>query len=221
MAADSPATDKPPATGPERRDESDDAEASPGDAAVEAIPRAPKRHPLQHRWTLWFDSPAARGKGGGWGSSLRSIHTFGSAEEFWCLYNNVNPPSNLPNKADMQVFKEGIAPKWEDPKCDKGGSWTISCARGKDYFDMCWLNLLLAMIGEQFTDVDDVCGAVANVRGGKDRVALWTRNAASEATQMRIGREIKQHLDLSDKIVFQSFADQKNSRNAVQERYTV
>lgn len=43
------------------------------------------KHPLEHRWTLWFDNPAVRNRGGGsgWGSSLRAIFTFGTVEEFW------------------------------------------------------------------------------------------------------------------------------------------
>lgn len=41
-------------------------------------------HPLEHRWSLWFDNPQQRGKGGGgWGTSLRTIYTFGTVEEFW------------------------------------------------------------------------------------------------------------------------------------------
>lgn len=52
-----------------------------GDKGVEG---APAKHPLQHRWTLWFDNPALRGKGGGgWGSSMRPVFTFGTVEEFW------------------------------------------------------------------------------------------------------------------------------------------
>ena len=44
----------------------------------------PATHPLEHRWTLWFDNPQQRGKGGGgWGNSLRPIYTFGTVEEFW------------------------------------------------------------------------------------------------------------------------------------------
>lgn len=201
-------------------DESESATGAPPAAPLPALVPL-KRHPLEHRWTLWFDNPQQRGKGGGWGTSLRSMHTFGTVEDFWCLYNNVLPPSHLVNKADMQLFKEGVQPKWEDPACEKGGSWTVACGRSKELFDRVWLNLLLAMIGGQFTHDDDVCGGVVNVRsGGKDRVVLWTRNAANEESQMSIGRQLKSFLDVSDKIGFSAFSDQKSSRNA-HDRYTV
>lgn len=55
------------------------------------------------------------------------------------LYNNIVPASRLPARADMHLFKEGIEPKWEDPRCERGGSWTIPCQRDKAYLDRTWL----------------------------------------------------------------------------------
>jgi translation initiation factor 4E len=44
---------------------------------------------------------------------------------------------------------------------------------------------VLACIGEQFEEGDEVCGICVNVRaGGKDRVELWTKTAANEALQV-------------------------------------
>lgn len=179
------------------------------------------RHPLEHRWTLWFDNPQQRGKGGGgWGSSLRTIFTFATVEEFWCLYNNIVPPSKLITKADMHLFKDGIQPKWEDPKCEKGGSWTIPCSRSKEHLDNVWLHTVLALIGEQVDEGADICGAVVSIRPGKDRVAVWTKSANSENIQMSIGRQLKEILDITDRIGFASFADQKGSRSAM-DKFTV
>ena len=42
-------------------------------------------HPLEHQWTFWFDNPSAKSKQASWGSSLRSIFTFSTIEEFWRL----------------------------------------------------------------------------------------------------------------------------------------
>ncbi|CAI5459556.1 unnamed protein product [Closterium sp. Yama58-4] len=44
--------------------------------------------------------------------------------------------------------------------------------------------LLLALIGEQFTEAGDICGVVANARPNKDRVVLWTKTASNEAVQV-------------------------------------
>ncbi|KAF9620871.1 hypothetical protein IFM89_015112 [Coptis chinensis] len=40
-------------------------------------------HPLEHAWTFWFDNPSAKSRQATWGSSIRPIYTFSTAELFW------------------------------------------------------------------------------------------------------------------------------------------
>ncbi|KAF6156155.1 hypothetical protein GIB67_024125 [Kingdonia uniflora] len=157
-------------------------------------------HLLEHAWTFWFDSPSAKSKQVPWGSSIHPVHTFSTVEEFWGLYNNIHRPSKLALRADFYCFKQEIEPKWEDPICDNGGKWTISYPRGRA--DTSWLYTLLAMIGEQFDHGDEICGAVVNVRGGQDKISIWTKNAANKATQLSIGRQWKEFLEYNDSIGF-------------------
>ena len=42
---------------------------------------------------------------------------------------------------------------------------------------------LLACIGEQFTEGDEICGIVVNVRAKQDKLCIWTKTAANEAAQ--------------------------------------
>ena len=42
---------------------------------------------------------------------------------------------------------------------------------------------LLACIGEQFTEGDEICGIVVNVRQKQDKLCIWTKTAANEAAQ--------------------------------------
>ncbi|KAM2668679.1 hypothetical protein EV2_020246 [Malus domestica] len=47
---------------------------------------APQSHALEHSWTFWFNSPAAKfakSKQEDWGSSIGPIYTFITVEEFW------------------------------------------------------------------------------------------------------------------------------------------
>lgn len=44
---------------------------------------------------------------------------------------------------------------------------------------------LMACIGEHFTNGDDICGIVINIRGKQDRLSIWTRTASNEAVQVR------------------------------------
>ncbi|KAM7271282.1 hypothetical protein ACFE04_030496 [Oxalis oulophora] len=176
-------------------------------------------HPLEHSWTFWFDNPQAKSKQATWGSSMRSIFTFATVEEFWSLYNNIHHPSKLLVGADFHCFKYKIEPKWEDPVCANGGKWTVQFPRGKS--DTSWLYTLLAMIGEQFDHGDDICGAVVSVRGKQEKIALWTKNAANEAAQLSIGRQWKEFLDYNDSIGFIFHEDaRKHDRNA-KNRYTI
>ena len=43
-----------------------------------------QKHPLEYKWTLWFDNPKAQGsKPGTWGQTLRAVYTFDTVEDFW------------------------------------------------------------------------------------------------------------------------------------------
>jgi translation initiation factor 4E len=57
--------------------------------------------------------------------------------------------------------------EWEDPKNEHGGCWTASINKGgngKAQLDAWWLNGVLACIGEQFSDGDEICGLAVNIR---------------------------------------------------------
>ena len=54
----------------------------------------------------------------------------------------------------------------------------------KDCKACCHLQLL-ACIGEQFTEGEEICGVVVNVRAKQDRLCMWTKSASNEAAQVR------------------------------------
>ncbi|XVF25560.1 hypothetical protein REPUB_Repub13aG0222500 [Reevesia pubescens] len=176
-------------------------------------------HPLEHSWTFWFDNPSAKSKQSAWGSSMRPIYTFATVEQFWSLYNNIHHPSKLAVGADFHCFKHKIEPKWEDPVCANGGKWTVTFQRGKS--DTCWLNTLLALIGEQFEYGDEICGAVVSVRTRQDKIAMWTKNAANETAQISIGKQWKELLDYNESIGFIFHEDAKKLDRGAKNRYTV
>ncbi|KAH7292938.1 hypothetical protein KP509_28G004300 [Ceratopteris richardii] len=181
------------------------------------IPRPPK-HRLERAWTFWYDNYSAKSKQKTWGSSLRLVYTFSTVEDFWGIYNNVIQPSQLANGADFHCFKAGIEPKWEDPICARGGKWSITFSKGKSATtDTFWLYTVLAMIGEQFNESDEICGAVVSIRTRLEKLALWTKTASNEAAQMSIGKQWKDLLDYHDKIGFiaheDAIRDDKSAKN--------
>ncbi|KAF3457843.1 hypothetical protein FNV43_RR02503 [Rhamnella rubrinervis] len=187
------------------------AEEAAGETKKQAEP-----HKLERKWTFWFDKPK---QGAAWGTTLRKVYTFDTVEEFWCLYDQVFKPSKLPANADFHMFKAGVEPKWEDPECANGGKWTITSSR-KGGLDTMWLETLMALIGEQFDEADEICGVVASARQRQDKLALWTKTATNEAAQMGIGRKWKEIIDVTDKITY-SFHDDSRRERSAKARYNV
>ncbi|KAI9768736.1 MAG: eukaryotic translation initiation factor 4E [Geoglossum simile] len=135
------------------------------------------KHPLMHKWTLWFTKPPS-GKTDNWNDLLKDVVTFDSVEEFWGIYNNITPTSELALKSDYHLFKEGVRPEWEDIQNKHGGKWAYQFKDKRSVpIDELWLHVMLAAIGETLENSDDgeVMGVVVNVRKGFYRIGLWTR----------------------------------------------
>jgi translation initiation factor 4E len=154
------------------------------------------KHPLQHSWTIWYNGPQSKHSRNLREWKPKSVYTLGTVEEFWCLYNSLVPPSQLNNGSNYHFFKEGIEPSWEDKHNASGGKWTIPFEKKGEAWDNSWLYMLLAMIGEDFEDSDEICGCVFSPRSQNTRMALWTKTASSEAAQRRIGNAIKKTLNV-------------------------
>lgn len=170
------------------------------------------KHPLYSPWTLWFDSPVTKGRnlpqtpmssfpqtplpqtpGGlaaqGWMEDIKRVISFDSVEEFWGLYNNIVAPSQLPQKANYYLFKEGIIPAWEDEANKNGGKWSIQLPKDKNRsnIDKMWLYTMLAAIGETCdpllaeADQDQpsslITGVIVSTRPQFYRLSIWTRTA--------------------------------------------
>lgn len=126
-------------------------------------------HPLQYRWTLWYDNSASARKNrfASWDENLTELMTFGTVEEFWALFNNILEPSNLAASSNYHLFKEGIAPKWEDPANSEGGKWVLMNPPSyKERLDQYWIHTVRAVGPEgQVGGVDVGDAARASRRG--------------------------------------------------------
>ncbi|KIJ21692.1 hypothetical protein PAXINDRAFT_123759 [Paxillus involutus ATCC 200175] len=195
------------------------------------------KHPLYSPWTLWFDSPATKGRNlpqtpvssfpqtpvpptpnaaaaQGWMDDIKRVISFDSVEEFWGLYNHIVPPSQLPQKANYYLFKEGIIPAWEDEANKNGGKWSIQLPKEKNRnnVDKMWLYTMLAAIGETFDPYPTsgeslepnlhslITGVIVSTRPQFYRLSIWTRlapiGAGGEDDKLRerietVGRHFK------------------------------
>ncbi|KAJ7706110.1 eukaryotic translation initiation factor 4E class I [Mycena rosella] len=188
------------------------------------------KHPLYSPWTLWFDSPQTKGRNMpqtpisafpqtpgpapgtpgvaaamGWMEDIKRVISFDSVEEFWGLYNNIVPPSQLPQKANYYLFKEGIIPAWEDEANKNGGKWSIQLPKDKNraHVDKMWLYTMLAAIGETFdpslTSADPsgappnslITGVIVSTRPQFYRLSIWTRLAPSSNEEDKLRERIE------------------------------
>jgi len=105
----------------------------------------------------------------------------------------------------MHLHKKGIKPLWEDPSNLNGGSLTFRVPR--NHTAALWLELVLTVIGEQYSAVleslpqaTEICGLSLSVRKSGDNViSLWTSNANGFALDLFVGRVkelISPHLEL-------------------------
>ncbi len=181
-----------------KKEEEAKAIAAETDAAPETT-NFDVKHPLQNRWVIYYDSRRTKTtNAGGWGDNIKRIFSFDTVEDFWCLFNNIVPPSKLDHQSNYWLFKEGIEPKWEDAANAHGGSWKVEVSKDNaSDLDNLWMLTALSLIGENLDDGTEICGAVVSCRNRGDKISVWTRSADAEETQMNIGYRIKASLETS------------------------
>jgi translation initiation factor 4E len=169
--------------------------------------------PLQYRWALWYAAPKSKDKEKKWDTERnKKVVEVGTVKEFWRVFNNLAPPSTLKEGSDLQLFRAGVSPAWEDAFNAKGGTWTyrISTDDTTQKLDTAWFNTVLTMIGDQFDDADDICGVVVSKRSNSNRLGLWIKHADDRDAVKRIGKQLKEMNRIKSRIRFLSHDDAKN-----------
>lgn len=159
------------------------------------------KFPLENSWSFWFYKNE---KSKEWKDNLVFITTVDFVEDFWAVYNHLQPVSKLSAGCDYMFFKKDIQPMWEDPLNRDGGRWLLNLDKKnrQTAIDVYWLNTLLGLIGDQFLDESQcVNGACINLRAKLDKICLWTRCARDQETQNRIGNRFKEILNLKDNLM--------------------
>ncbi|CAO3662195.1 unnamed protein product [Rhizopus stolonifer] len=160
------------------------------------------KHSLLNTWTLWFDNPGKKTSAQSWADNLKQVISIDTVEDFWSTFNNVCKVNHLSSNSNFHLFKEGIRPEWEDPANAEGGKYGIQFPKNKagDSINDHWMNLLLAVIGEQLIANEEVCGAVVSVRKTYYRVALWTNSSKDEEKIEKIRNQLRDIFSLPEEI---------------------
>ena len=178
-------------------------------------------HPLHRAWTFHFSLPSEKKS---WDeSSITQVCSVQTVEHFWAVFQALAKPTSLPARADVHFFLTNVQPTWEEPANAMGGRWLIEYKRGEEEaLNAAYTLTLLALIGEQWTDGEEMMGCVLSLRKGKNKLHIWTRTGAKREEQMRIGREWKDIVDYrGGKIGYMTHEDSKKYSQEMKTKYEV
>ncbi|CAE6449889.1 unnamed protein product [Rhizoctonia solani] len=164
----------------------------------------PAVHPLKSTWVIWFHQRQNRTPQTliNYEEGIKRVTAFSSVESFWSIFTHLNPPSNLQPTTDYLIFHSGVQrPVWEDPMNVKGGKWSIRLRKG--VADRLWEDLILALIGDQFEDEDEVCGCVLSVRIQEDIISVWNKDESNSQVLNRIRETTRRVLNLPPSTTFE------------------
>ena len=126
---------------------------------------------------------------------VKPIAEFDSVEGFWQVYNHIRRANDIGGgSTELHLFRAGVKPVWEDKANQYGGKLLLRLTKG--LASHYWEALLLAIIGEQFDQGDEICGAVVSLRANEDIVSIWNRNADNQAAISRLRDNLKTLLEL-------------------------
>ncbi|XP_066147073.1 eukaryotic translation initiation factor 4E type 2 isoform X2 [Euwallacea fornicatus] len=159
-------------------------------------------HRLQHAYCLWFSKrPSQVQDSQNYSQALRLIGQVGTVEQWWALYSHIIRLSDIPAHRDLQLFKKGIKPMWEDPSNKKGGKWVIRLK--KEHACRAWENLCMAMLGEQFMAGNEICGVVVSTRFQEYLLSVWHRTSSDQPMIARIRDALKRLLNIPPSVIME------------------
>ncbi|KAF7684194.1 Eukaryotic translation initiation factor NCBP [Astathelohania contejeani] len=119
---------------------------------------------------------------------IKKICTLKTLENFSYFLYHLPRLNELSYITDINVFKAGIQPMWEDENNIAGGKLIIKVRRdlGQRLFE----KLLIYMVAPLFCSID-VNGIVASIRLKYINLVIWTRTCPKDENTAEIIKEIK------------------------------
>lgn len=132
--------------------------------------------PLSSTWTLWTSK--WKGK-----PNVQYLSRFDTIQSFWQKFREYTPDS-LADKSYLHIFKDGMAPLWEDPHNVNGGHFKLTAIVPEGSLVM-WQSIVLNMIGEQFPTNNCINGVSIVVHGvGNNLIKVWLNTTDKETVAL-------------------------------------
>ncbi len=153
--------------------------------------------PLNTPWTFWLDRSVPGSTAAEVEANLQNIYKVSTVESFWAVYNNIPDVDKLAYRFSYHLMRNDVKPMWEDPCNASGGDWKFKIP--KDQTGKAWKELLLATIGERFSDCispeDEICGVSVSIRNMDVNILqVWNKKAALD--EREIGRVVEMVKDI-------------------------
>eukprot|EP00727_Mastigamoeba_balamuthi_P011875 m51a1_g731 hypothetical protein (963) ;mRNA; f:476050-480116 len=174
------------------------------DEAVAALDVGPCE--LASEWDFYIDQPLVK-------PGDQQLHkpcgtkllgSFSTVQDFWRFYHTLSDVQSLPKNANVQMFRHGVRPAWEDEANVNGGRWLLLVPRQRAC--EAWTLLLVAVLTERFEWSDDICGVVLSVRPNQTTLRLWNTSLLAVQESDARGRAVRDLVG-ADEFIYQRHED--------------
>jgi len=166
---------------------------------------------LENKFVFWYHIISNTASDQDYQAQIKKLAQFDTLENFWAIFQYLKKPDDIKQPIEFQLFKEGIAPMWEDEKNKNGGK--IALKLRKEYSNLVWEELVFAFIGGYFAKEikDEINGLVINCKKDFNTLQIWTKSFNEEVTS-GIEKNIREILSIPKEVVLEikSFNMQQN-----------
>ena len=166
---------------------------------------------LENKFVFWYHIINNIPSDQDYKTQIKKLAQFDTLENFWAIFQYLKKPDDIKQPIEFQLFKEGIAPMWEDDQNKNGGR--IALKLRKEYSNLVWEELVFAFIGGYFAKEikDEINGLVINCKKDFNTLQIWTKSFSDEVTS-GIEKNIREILSIPKEVVLdiKPFSMQQN-----------
>jgi translation initiation factor 4E len=166
---------------------------------------------LENKFVFWYHIINNTPSDQDYKAQIKKLAQFDTLENFWAIFQYLKKPDDIKQPIEFQLFKEGIAPMWEDDQNKNGGR--IALKLRKEYSNLVWEELVFAFIGGYFAKEikDEINGLVINCKKDFNTLQIWTKSFSDDVTS-GIEKNIREILSIPKEVVLdiKPFSMQQN-----------